>query len=143
METTIRRKVCSKREDSPNETIITQKQHNNQAKERSLSSLWGSDPGPDLFFFVYFLVCFCFFVFLYFFLYFFCIFFWFLYFLVFVFLYFYFVFVFFLYLRLYVVPLETTTTNHQVPRLQRGPNPLSGILIPRPPGDNHNKKGEL
>ena len=23
--------------------------------------------------------------------------------------------------------------------LQRGPNPLSGILIPRPPGDNHNK----
>ena len=32
---------------------------------------------------------------------------------------------------------------HQVPRLQRGPNPLSGILIPRPPGDNHNKKGEL
>ena len=45
----------------------------------------------------------------------------------------------FLYLRLYVVPLGTTTTNHQVPRLQRGPNPLSGILIPRPPGDNHNK----
>ena len=24
------------------------------------------------------------------------------------------------------------------PRLQRGPDPLSGILITRPPGDNHN-----
>ena len=48
-------------------------------------------------------------------------------------------FYFFLYLRLYVVPLGTTTTDHQVPRLQRGPNPLSGILIPRPPGDKHNK----
>ena len=36
-------------------------------------------------------------------------------------------------------PLGTTTTSHQVPRLQRGPNPLSGILIPRPPRDNHNK----
>ena len=74
-------------------------------------------------------------------LFFFCI-----YFLYYLFLYLFFVFFFcilyfyfFLYLRLYVVPLGTTTTDHQVPRLQRGPNPLSGILIPRPPGDKHNK----
>ena len=29
------KKGCSERKDSPNETIITQQQHNNQAKERS------------------------------------------------------------------------------------------------------------
>ena len=51
----------------------------------------------------------------------------------------FFISIFVLYLRLYVVPLGTTTTDHQVPRLQRSPNPLSGILIPRPPRDNHNK----
>ena len=33
--------------------------------------------------------------------------------------------------------------NNTTTRLKRGPNPLSGILIPRPPGDNHNKKGVL
>ena len=82
-----------------------------------------------LFFFNLFLIIIIFYLFI--FLY--CFFF--LYF-VFLFLYFFY---FFLYLRLYVVPLGTTTTNHQVPRLQRGPNPLSGILIPRPPGDNHNR----
>ena len=47
----------------------------------------------------------------------------------------FFVFVFFVFLFFVFVFL----LFHQVPRLQRGPNPLSGILIPRPPGDNHNK----
>ena len=39
-------------------------------------------------------------------------------------------------------PIRTLSRyNNTTTRLKRGPNPLSGILIPRPPGDNHNKKG--
>ena len=80
-----------------------------------------------LFIFVFFFFVFCIFFFVFCFLF------------IYLFIYFVFCIFFFLYLRLYVVPLGTTTTDHQVPRLQRGPNPLSGILIPRPPRDNHNK----
>ena len=37
-------------------------------------------------------------------------------------------------------PIRTLSRNNNTTtRLKRGPNPLSGILIPRPPGDNHNK----
>ena len=39
-------------------------------------------------------------------------------------------------------PIRTLSRNNNTTtRLKRGPNPLSGILIPRPHGDNHNKKG--
>ena len=87
--------------------------------------------------FLYLFFCHLFFIFYFLFIYLF-VFFLVLFFFLYIFLYLYLYF-FFSYLRLYVVPLGTTTTDHQVPRLQRGPNPLSGILIPRPPGDNHNQ----
>ena len=39
-------------------------------------------------------------------------------------------------------PIRTLSRyNNTTTRLKRGPNPLSGILIPRPHGDNQNKKG--
>ena len=41
-------------------------------------------------------------------------------------------------------PITTLShNNNTTTRLKRGPNPLSGVLIPRPPGDNHSKKGWL
>ena len=42
-----------------------------------------------------------------------------------------------------MVILSLLSMSPSSPRLQRGPDPLSGILITRPPGDNHNNNKGL